>query len=275
MLSSLGRSSGHRPGAQQDVGASLELKALRCDCLNQDYLRVDSAPTLVNRDGITVGINPAFSKIRAHLFSSSCMSFDVVKPTQRHPGHQSARQALHAAVRVDLWVLRRTQRTSTWTRAMRAARCWCVRLLRVTSFTKSTICFMTHPARRSCICLRRLRRLLGPLGAMMGPSSEWKKVFGSPARRVAPSLRKCLAPVTKWDVFVPTSSFDVAWTCGVCCCSGPVLLPSSRFVCVFGLERFRSLRLSSCSASAVSIIDPQPPCSIKVHSRGALRKETI
>ena len=118
-------------------------------------------------------------------FRRVCMSFDVVKPTQRHPGHQTARQALHVAVRVDLWVLRRIQRTSTWTRAMRAARCWCVRLLRVTSFT--TICFVTHPARRSCICLRRLAGFLGPLGAMMGPSSEWKKVFGSPARRVGQS----------------------------------------------------------------------------------------
>ena len=49
-------------------------------------------------------------------------------------------------------------------------------------------------------------RLLGPLGAMMGHSSERKKVLGSPARRVAPSLRKCLTPVTKWDVFVSTSS---------------------------------------------------------------------
>ena len=77
-----------------------------------------------------------------------------------------------------------TQRTSTWTRA----RCWCVRLLRVTSFTRSTICFMTRPSRRSaCVDLQGSRAT----GAVMGPSSEWKKVFGSPARRVGQSPQMC------------------------------------------------------------------------------------
>ena len=146
-LSSLGRSS---------LWISARRSA-RCTCIR--LLRVDSAPTLVNRDGITVGINPAFSKIIAHLFSSSCRSFDVVKPTQRHLDSPAARES-SPRCRSGRFVGSPTDPTDVnldhgpcAQQDAGASVCFEWRVSR-----KARFCFMTRPARRSaCVDLQGSR----------------------------------------------------------------------------------------------------------------------